>query len=103
MNLFLFQALLQFVCGTKIIITGDPIVPGITSLLVMNHRTRTDWNFLWSAIYHATCDGTKTGDRTGHDFRMKHPLKFVLKDSIRHIPGPGKGIKQEETIILMFV
>lgn len=75
-------------CGTRIHITGDAIVPGTTSLLVMNHRTRTDWNFLWPAVYHATSLGT-----TVKHNRYLHPLKFVLKDAIRHIPGPGKLFK----------
>ncbi|GLV36882.1 uncharacterized protein CBL_02283 [Carabus blaptoides fortunei] len=77
-------ALLQVLCGIRIHITGDAIIPGTTSLLVMNHRTRTDWNFLWPAVYHATSFGT-----TVKHNRYLHPLKFVLKDAIRHIPGPG--------------
>lgn len=61
-------------------VTGDAIQSGETSLIIMNHRTRTDWNFLWPATYHSTIG-------LG---RLKHPTKFVLKDVIRHIPGPGK-------------
>lgn len=45
----------------------------------MNHRTRVDWNFLWAAMYQACLPSIAT-----------HRLKFVLKDPIRHIPGPGK-------------
>lgn len=62
--------------------SGDAVQPGETSLIVMNHRTRTDWNFLWPASYHST---------VGYG-RLKHPMKFVLKDIIRHIPGPGRLI-----------
>lgn len=47
----------------------------------MNHRTRTDWNFLWPAVFHCTRGPT----------RYKHPTKFVLKDIIRHLPGIGKN------------
>lgn len=47
----------------------------------MNHRTRTDWNFMWPTVYHCVIGSG----------RYKHPTKFVLKDIIRHIPGPGKS------------
>lgn len=72
-------ALLEIWCGCDIQILGDPIHADEVSLLVMNHRTRTDWNFLWPAVYHCT-KGSK---------RYKHPTKFVLKDIIRHLPGIG--------------
>lgn len=66
-------------CNTEVQVTGDAIQAGETSLIVMNHRTRTDWNFLWPAAYHSTIGPG----------RFKHSTKFVLKDVIRHIPGPG--------------
>lgn len=44
----------------------------------MNHRTRVDWNFLWAAMYQACMPSVGC-----------HKLKFILKDPIRHIPGPG--------------
>ncbi|GJQ78024.1 hypothetical protein Trydic_g2372 [Trypoxylus dichotomus] len=71
--------LLELLCGCYIEATGDAILADETSILVMNHRTRTDWNFLWPAIYHTT-QGIN---------RFKYPMKFVLKDTIKHIPGPG--------------
>lgn len=71
--------LLEMLCKTEVQVSGDPIYAGETSVLVMNHRTRTDWNFLWPAVYHCIVGNG----------RFKHPLKFVLKDVIRHIPGPG--------------
>lgn len=54
----------------------------------MNHRTRTDWNFLWPAIYHSTVGIN----------RFKYPTKFILKDIIRHIPGPGMSVLSNQTI-----
>ncbi|CAH0548943.1 unnamed protein product [Brassicogethes aeneus] len=72
-------ALLEILCGCNIQVTGDPIVAGETSLIIMNHRTRTDWNFLWPTVYHAV-------QGPG---RLMHSTKFVLKEVIRHIPGPG--------------
>ncbi|XP_017769201.1 PREDICTED: lysocardiolipin acyltransferase 1-like [Nicrophorus vespilloides] len=72
-------ALLDLLFNCKVQVTGDEINADESSLLVMNHRTRTDWNFLWPAVYQAT---------TGKG-RFNHPTKFVLKDEIRHIPGVG--------------
>lgn len=63
----------------KIFVSGDHISPNESAVLVMNHRTRVDWNFLWAAMYQACLPSVAT-----------HRLKFVLKDPIRHIPGPGK-------------
>ncbi|XP_063924992.1 lysocardiolipin acyltransferase 1-like [Zophobas morio] len=71
--------LLETLCGCDIQVSGDVILANETSLIVMNHRTRTDWNFLWPTMYH--CVYGKS--------RFRHPTKFVLKDIIRHIPGPG--------------
>lgn len=64
--------------GVKIYVSGDHISPDESAVLVMNHRTRVDWNFLWAAMYQACMP--KVGC---------HKLKFILKDPIRHIPGPG--------------
>ncbi|KAL1122108.1 hypothetical protein AAG570_003514 [Ranatra chinensis] len=69
-------ALMEVLFGTKIVISGDAIYPWERSILVMNHRTRLDWNFLWGAMYYATTPPA-------------HRLKFILKAPIRHTPGPG--------------
>lgn len=71
--------LLELLFGCDVQVTGDVIQAGETSLLLMNHRTRTDWNYLWPAVYHGTWG-------KGRAF---HPTKFVLKDIIKHIPGIG--------------
>ncbi|XP_060534154.1 lysocardiolipin acyltransferase 1-like [Cylas formicarius] len=72
-------ALLEFLCHCDVQVTGDAIRTDETSLLVSNHRTRTDWNFLWPAMYYAI-----EGKR-----KICHSTKFILKDVIRFIPGPG--------------
>ena len=64
--------------GPKIIMTGDHISPVESAVLIMNHRTRVDWNFLWGAMYQACMP------HVGN-----HKLKFILKDSIKQIPGAG--------------
>ncbi|XP_018565137.1 lysocardiolipin acyltransferase 1-like [Anoplophora glabripennis] len=72
-------AMLEILCGCDIQVSGDPVQTGETSILIMNHRTRTDWNFFWPTLYHSVVGKGK----------LSHSTKFVLKDVIRHIPGPG--------------
>ncbi|CAH1118582.1 unnamed protein product [Phaedon cochleariae] len=72
-------ALLEILCGCFVQVTGDAIETGETSILLMNHRTRTDWNFFWPTVYHCVKGKGK----------YAHSTKFLLKDVIRHIPGPG--------------
>ncbi|GLH03087.1 Uncharacterized protein GBIM_09006 [Gryllus bimaculatus] len=74
--LAIWIALLECLLGIRIVVNGDPVASHEHSLLIMNHRTRTDWNFLWAAMFHASQP-------------LAHRMKFVLKDPIRHIPGPG--------------
>ncbi|XP_072379018.1 lysocardiolipin acyltransferase 1-like [Diabrotica undecimpunctata] len=72
-------ALLELFCGCNIQVTGDAIRTDEISILLMNHRTRTDWNFFWPTLYHCV-----EGKR-----KLAHSTKFLLKNEIRHIPGPG--------------
>ncbi|XP_043474083.1 lysocardiolipin acyltransferase 1-like [Leptopilina heterotoma] len=74
----LYPAALMELLGMKIVVSGDHISPDDSAILVMNHRTRVDWNFLWGAMYQACLPHIAA-----------HKLKFILKDPIRHIPGPG--------------
>ncbi|XP_076281950.1 lysocardiolipin acyltransferase 1 [Lasioglossum baleicum] len=74
----LYSTALLNAFGVKILVSGDHISPDESAILVMNHRTRVDWNFLWAAMYQACLPSIAS-----------HRLKFVLKDPIRHIPGPG--------------
>lgn len=72
------QALLDFF-GVKVVVSGDHILPSDSAILIMNHRTRLDWNFTWAAMYQACLPSVAA-----------HKLKFILKNAIRHIPGPGE-------------
>ncbi|XP_043278284.1 lysocardiolipin acyltransferase 1-like [Venturia canescens] len=74
----LYPTALLEMFGVKVIVSGDHISPDESAILVMNHRTRVDWNFLWAAMYQACMPSIAA-----------HRLKFILKDPIRHIPGPG--------------
>uniref|UniRef100_A0A1A7X4B6 Lysocardiolipin acyltransferase 1 n=1 Tax=Iconisemion striatum TaxID=60296 RepID=A0A1A7X4B6_9TELE len=43
-------SLLELVFGVKVVITGDGFIPGERSVIIMNHRTRLDWMFLWCCL-----------------------------------------------------
>jgi len=65
------------VLGARIRVVGDPILSRERSLLVCNHRTRLDWNWLWAALFH------------GGWPNAGHSAKIVLKDDVKCIPGLG--------------
>lgn len=69
----------KVLCKTKVEVTGDAIRSNEMSILVMNHRTRTDWNVLWPSLYHSVKGAGS----------YKYSTKFLLKDAIRHVPGGG--------------
>ncbi|KAI8482737.1 Lysocardiolipin acyltransferase 1 [Branchiostoma belcheri] len=67
-------ALLELVYGVRVRLTGDVIRPGERTLIIMNHRSRLDWMFLWACLL-----------RRGHLSKEK----IILKTSLKNIPGPG--------------
>ncbi|XP_063160486.1 lysocardiolipin acyltransferase 1 isoform X3 [Candoia aspera] len=67
-------ALLEMVFGAKVVITGDGFIPGERSVIIMNHRTRMDWMFLWSCLLRCSY------------LRLE---KICLKSSLKGIPGFG--------------
>lgn len=58
---------------------GQPVG---SSIVLMNHRTRLDWLFIWTL-------GT-----------FAHRLKIVLKDELRHVPGVGWAMQLANFIFL---
>ncbi|XP_050435656.1 lysocardiolipin acyltransferase 1-like isoform X2 [Adelges cooleyi] len=68
--------LMRLLFKTRFVVTGDLINPLDGALLIMNHRNRLDWNFLWAGMYY----GTEP---------KAHKLKMVLKSAIRHVPFAG--------------
>ncbi|CAH1724168.1 unnamed protein product [Aphis gossypii] len=68
--------LMRLLFDTRFVITGDHINPFDGALLIMNHRNRLDWNFLWGGIYYSSKPPA-------------HKLKMVLKSAIRHVPFAG--------------
>ncbi|XP_078255073.1 lysocardiolipin acyltransferase 1 [Rhinoraja longicauda] len=67
-------ALLEMVLGVRVVITGDGFVPGESSVIIMNHRTRLDWMYLWNCLLRYSY------------LRME---KICLKSSLKTIPGFG--------------
>ncbi|XP_009989644.1 PREDICTED: lysocardiolipin acyltransferase 1 [Tauraco erythrolophus] len=67
-------ALLEMVFGAKVVVTGDGFVPGERSVIIMNHRTRMDWMFLWNCLLRYSY------------LRLE---KICLKSSLKSIPGFG--------------
>ncbi|XP_042222835.1 lysocardiolipin acyltransferase 1-like [Homarus americanus] len=69
-------ALMEVVYGVRFFVSGDVIRPQETSILLLNHRNRLDWNFFWGALAHGTSPPA-------------HNCKIVLKSGIRKFPGLG--------------
>ena len=68
----------QTVNGVKMKVVGDVVDPKERTLIIMNHRTRLDWLFLWAFIV-----------RHG----MPNHEKIVLKASLKNVPGAGWGLQ----------
>lgn len=70
---------MNLIFNTKIRITGDRINAKEVSIIIVNHRTRVDWNFLWALMYY------------GCQPRC-HKMKISLKAPVRHMPSLGELI-----------
>ncbi|XP_011555631.3 lysocardiolipin acyltransferase 1 [Plutella xylostella] len=106
-------ALFQCCCKTQLHHYGDYVDRDENCIIVMNHRTRVDWNYVWIALYHATQKNDGAADEThnasntsrvdSHTFDArceeygaldaigggKAKIKFVLKDELKMVPGLG--------------
>uniref|UniRef100_A0A3P9I2U8 Lysocardiolipin acyltransferase 1 n=2 Tax=Oryzias latipes TaxID=8090 RepID=A0A3P9I2U8_ORYLA len=67
-------SLLELVFGVKVVITGDGFIPGERSVIIMNHRTRLDWMFLWCCLLRYSY------------LRLE---KICLKAGLKAVPGFG--------------
>ena len=77
--------LLEVLGGCQTFIGGDYFRPEENSLILLNHRTRVDWNFMWSALLHGTLPPA-------------HNAKLVLKDDLKNIPGVGKYSVRKQNV-----
>ncbi|VVD00495.1 unnamed protein product [Leptidea sinapis] len=95
-------ALFQCCYGTKLHHYGDYVNPDETTIIIMNHRTRVDWNYVWIALYHATqntnvfecvCKENEVSMEKRNILDIiaggKSRIKVVLKDEIKSVPGMG--------------
>ncbi|XP_013138255.1 PREDICTED: lysocardiolipin acyltransferase 1-like isoform X1 [Papilio polytes] len=92
-------ALFQWCYHTRIRCFGDYVNPNENTIIIMNHRTRVDWNYVWLALYHATkpvadqriddVENRDSNDMFDIICGGKSRIKFVLKDEIKIVPGMG--------------
>ncbi|XP_069881413.1 lysocardiolipin acyltransferase 1 isoform X1 [Dipodomys merriami] len=78
-------ALLETIFGVKVVITGDAFVPGERSVIIMNHRTRVDWMFLWNCL-------------TRYSYLRLE--KICLKASLKSVPGFGWAMQAAAYIFI---
>ncbi|XP_033281112.1 lysocardiolipin acyltransferase 1 isoform X3 [Orcinus orca] len=71
--------------GVKVIITGDAFVPGERSVIIMNHRTRMDWMFLWNCLMRYSY------------LRLE---KICLKATLKRVPGFGWAMQAAAYIFI---
>ncbi|KAK1170440.1 lysocardiolipin acyltransferase 1-like [Acipenser oxyrinchus oxyrinchus] len=78
-------ALLEMVFGAKVVITGDGFIPGERSVIIMNHRTRLDWMFLWDCLLRYSY------------LRLE---KICLKATLKAVPGFGWAMQVASFIFI---
>ncbi|CAF4967025.1 unnamed protein product, partial [Rotaria sp. Silwood1] len=84
--LLMATCLLEDLLGIKIVITGDDLTKDRKhSLIILNHRTRLDWMFIW--MLHSR-------------FKILKQLKIVLKSDLKRIPGPGWAMQHAGFLFL---
>lgn len=76
---FIPQSLLELVFRVKVVITGDGFIPGERSVIIMNHRTRLDWMFLWCCLLRYSY------------LRLE---KICLKAVLKGVPGFGESAQK---------
>ncbi|KAF8386067.1 acl-9 [Pristionchus pacificus] len=69
-------AILQFVWGVKVRVVGHKIEHADPALIIMNHRTRLDWLYFWTALYQI-------------DPWLLVSEKITLKGILKYVPGAG--------------
>lgn len=70
------QTLVEHLFSLQLRITGDRVDSRLPSLIMMNHRTRLDWFFLWLALFRL-------------DPWLITTEKISLKRVLKLIPGAG--------------
>uniref|UniRef100_A0A0N5AAR5 PlsC domain-containing protein n=1 Tax=Syphacia muris TaxID=451379 RepID=A0A0N5AAR5_9BILA len=78
---------LRYIFHIDVRVTGDSIEGDKPAIVVMNHRTRVDWLFLWIAIYKINPWLLTTS-------------KYSMKAQLRNLPGAGFGMAANQFIFL---
>ncbi|KAJ1360099.1 hypothetical protein KIN20_018988 [Parelaphostrongylus tenuis] len=78
---------LELIFGMRVRVSGDEIEYDKPALIIMNHRTRLDWMYMWSALY-----------------QMNPWLitsnKITLKAQLQSLPGAGFGMSAAQFLFL---
>ena len=74
--LVLPSGLIELLWGAEFTVSGERIDGGKPALVLMNHRTRLDWLFYWSALFRV-------------DPTLLTSCKISLKGILKHLPGAG--------------
>ncbi|CAD6186759.1 unnamed protein product [Caenorhabditis auriculariae] len=78
---------LELVMGTRVRVSGDEIEFGKPALIIMNHRTRLDWMYMWCALYQVNPWLITTN-------------KISLKAQLKNLPGAGFGMAAAQFVFL---
>ena len=65
--------------GTKLIMSGDHILPDETAILVINHASQVDWAYIGASLYYACMP-----------YFRAYNCKFITQEKMKHIPGLGE-------------
>ncbi|CAF1293990.1 unnamed protein product [Adineta ricciae] len=75
--LLVITCLLEDFLNIRVVITGDELTkPNVRSIILLNHRTRLDWMYIWMLQSR---------------FKLLDQLKIALKSGIKRIPIIGWG------------
>ena len=66
---------LEKLYGMKVVVTGDSINRHEKTVVLLNHRTRLDWLYFMSVVFHML---------------ILNRQKIALKSMLKQIPGIGK-------------
>ena len=73
------SGLIEYLFGVRLFVSGDAIEHLAPSLIIMNHRTRLDWLFFWSALFRI-------------DPWLLTSEKISLKGVLKFLPGAGHSL-----------
>lgn len=85
--MFIPISFLELVFRVRVRVSGELIDPEEPAIVIMNHRTRLDWMYYWSALYQQNPWLITTS-------------KISLKAQLKSLPGAGFGMAASQFIFL---